>query len=71
MESAFIKVLPDIPDKLQGVAMPIQSPVRYSLPLADRPTGARGAAALRAAARADVRLVRDDGTEDLERTNGI
>ncbi len=51
--------------------MPIQSPVRYSLPLADRPTGARGAAALRAAARADVRLVRDDGTEDLERTNGI
>ena len=44
--------------------MPIQSPVRYSLPLAERPIGARGAAALRAAARADVRLVRDDGTEE-------
>ena len=44
--------------------MPIQSPIRYSLPLAERPIGARGAAALRAAAQADVRLVRDDGTEE-------
>jgi excisionase family DNA binding protein len=44
--------------------MPIQSPVRHSLPLAERPSGARGAASLRAAARADVRLVREDGTEE-------
>lgn len=44
--------------------MPIQSPVRHSLPPADRPSGAHGAAALRAATRADVRLVRDDGTEE-------
>ena len=44
--------------------MPIQSPIRYSLPVAERPSGARGAAALRAATRADVRLVRDDGTEE-------
>lgn len=45
--------------------MPIQSPVRYSLPPAERPNGALGAAALRGAARADVRLVRKDGTEDV------
>ena len=44
--------------------MPIRSPVRYSMPAAERPSGARGAAALRAATRADVRLVRGDGTED-------
>ena len=41
-----------------------QSPVRYSLRPAERPVGARGAAALRAAAQADIRLVRDDGTEE-------
>jgi hypothetical protein len=45
--------------------MSIQPPVRYSLPLADRLMGARGAAAFRAAARADVRLMRDDGTEEV------
>jgi hypothetical protein len=45
--------------------MSIQSSVQYSLPLADRRMGARGAAALRAAARADVRLVHDDGTEEV------
>ena len=44
--------------------MPIQSPIRYSLPVAERPNGARGAAALRMAARADLRLTRDDGTEE-------
>jgi len=44
--------------------MPIQSPVRHSIPLAERPSGARGAAALRTATRADVRLVRGDGTEE-------
>jgi excisionase family DNA binding protein len=44
--------------------MPIRSPVRHSLPLAERPTGARGAAALRGAARADLRLTRDDGSEE-------
>jgi len=44
--------------------MPTQSPVRYSLPPAERPVGARGAAALRAAAQADIRLVRDDGIEE-------
>jgi excisionase family DNA binding protein len=44
--------------------MPIQSPVRHSIPLAERPSGARGAAALRAATQADVRLVRADGTEE-------
>ncbi len=45
--------------------MPIQSPIRHSLPLSDRPTGALGASALRrAATRADVRLVRGDGTEE-------
>lgn len=44
--------------------MPIQSPVRHSIPLAERPSGARGAAALRTATRADVRLVRDDGSEE-------
>ena len=44
--------------------MPIQSPTRHSLPLAERPGGARSAAALRAAAQADLRLVRDDGTEE-------
>jgi excisionase family DNA binding protein len=43
--------------------MPIQSPVRHSLPISDRPSGALGAAALRAATRADIRLVRGDGTE--------
>ena len=42
--------------------MPIQFPVRHSMPPAERPSGARGAAALRAAARADLRLVRSDGT---------
>jgi len=45
--------------------MSIQSSVQYSLPLADRPMGARGAAALRAASQADVRLVRDDGTQEV------
>ena len=44
--------------------MPTQSPVRYCLPPAERPVGARGAAALRAAAQADIRLVRDDGIEE-------
>ncbi len=44
--------------------MPIQSPARHSLPLAERPNGARGAAALRMAARADLRVTRDDGTEE-------
>ena len=44
--------------------MPIQSPVRHSLPAAERPSGARGAAALRTAARADLRLTRGDGTEE-------
>lgn len=44
--------------------MPILSPVRHSMPLAERPSGARGAAALRAATRADVCLVRSDGTEE-------
>lgn len=44
--------------------MPIQSPIRHSMSPGDRPSGARGAAALRAAARADIRLVRGDGTED-------
>ncbi len=44
--------------------MPIQHPTRHSLPPAERPSGARGAAALRAAAHADLRLVRDDGTEE-------
>ncbi len=44
--------------------MPIQSPIRHSIPLAERPDGARGAAALRTATRADVRVLRDDGTED-------
>ncbi len=44
--------------------MPIQSPVRHSLPPADRPSGAQGAAALRAALSADIRLVRTDGTEE-------
>lgn len=44
--------------------MPIQSPVRHSIPIAERPSGARGAAALRAATQADVRLVRADGTEE-------
>ena len=44
--------------------MPIQSPVRHSMPAAERPSGAHGAAALRSATRADVRLVRGDGTED-------
>ena len=34
------------------------------MPLAERPSGARGAAALRAAARADLHLVRDDGTTE-------
>lgn len=43
--------------------MPIQSPIRHSLPAAERPDGARGAAALRAATRADIRLVRGDGSE--------
>ncbi len=44
--------------------MPILSPVRHSLPPADRPSGAQGAAALRAATRADIRLERGDGTKD-------
>ena len=44
--------------------MPIRSPTRHSLPLAERPSGARGAVALRAAAQADLRLVHDDGTEE-------
>ena len=44
--------------------MPIQSPTRHSLPIAERPSGARGAAALRTAAQADLRLVRGDGTEE-------
>ena len=44
--------------------MPIQSPVRHSLPAAERPSGARGAAALRTASRADLRLTRGDGTEE-------
>ncbi len=43
--------------------MPILSPVRHTLPVSDRPSSALGAAALRAATRADVRLVRPDGTE--------
>ena len=49
--------------------MPTQSPVRYSLPPAERPVGARGAAALRAAAQADIRLVRrrDRGGVDPSR----
>ena len=44
--------------------MPIQSPTRHSLPPADRPSGARGAAALRTTAQADLRLTRSDGTEE-------
>ena len=44
--------------------MPIQSPFRHSLPASERPSGARGAAALRTAARADLRLTRSDGTEE-------
>ena len=44
--------------------MPIPTLTRHSLPLAERPSGAVGAAALRTAARADLRLVRDDGTEE-------
>ncbi len=44
--------------------MPIQSPIRHSMLPAERPSGASGAAALRAATRADVRLVRGDGTEE-------
>ena len=44
--------------------MPIQSPIRHSLPPAERPSGARGAAALRAATQADLHLVRGDGTEE-------
>jgi len=44
--------------------MPIQSPTRHSLPHAERPSGARGAAALRAATQADLRLVHGDGTEE-------
>lgn len=39
--------------------MPIQAPTRHSLPPAERPSGARGAAA-----QTDLRLVRDDGTEE-------
>ena len=50
--------------KSMMVPMPIQSPIRHSIPLAERPDGARGAAALRTATRADVRVLRDDGTED-------
>ena len=44
--------------------MPIQSPTRHSLPLDERPSGARGATALRAAAQADLHLVRVDGTKE-------
>ncbi len=44
--------------------MPIQSPTRHSLPPPERPSGARSAVALRAAAQADLRLVRGDGTEE-------
>ena len=47
--------------------MPIRSPTRHFLPPAERPSGARGAAALRAAAQADLRLVREDGTEEALR----
>ena len=58
------KALSDIPDKAYDGAMPIQSPIRHSLPAAERPNGARGAAALRMAAQADLRLTRRDGTEE-------
>lgn len=44
--------------------MPIQSPVHHSLPPAERPSGARGASALRVAAHAELHLVREDGTEE-------
>jgi len=44
--------------------MPIRSPIRHSLPLVERPSGALGAAALQGAARADIRLVRAGGTEE-------
>ena len=44
--------------------MPIQSPVSHSLPAAERPDCARGAAAIRMAAQADLRLTRGDGTEE-------
>lgn len=43
------------------------SPVRPSLMPAERPSGARGASALRAAAQADLHLVREDGTEETLR----
>lgn len=44
--------------------MPVQNHPRHSLPPPERPGGARGAAALRAATRAELRLVRGDGTEE-------
>ena len=44
--------------------MPIQSPVRHSLPISERPNGARSAAALRSAARGELRLTRGDGTAE-------
>ena len=44
--------------------MPIQSPVRHSLPVSERPNGARSAAALRSAARGELRLTRGDGTAE-------
>jgi len=44
--------------------MPVQNHSRHSLPLPERAGGARGAAALRGAARAELRLMRNDGTEE-------
>ena len=45
--------------------MPIQSPSRHSVPPSERPSGAQGAAALRAATQADLHLVRNDGTAEV------
>ena len=44
--------------------MPIQTPTHHSMPPAERPGGALGAAAVRTARRADLILVRDDGTQE-------
>ncbi|TDG26842.1 DNA-binding protein [Paracraurococcus ruber] len=44
--------------------MPIRAHIRHSLPSCERPGGARGAAALRAAERAELRVARGDGTEE-------
>lgn len=44
--------------------MPIQPPTHHSLPPAERPRGALSAAAVRTAQRADLLLVRDDGTQE-------